>query len=136
VHLIFENRGKLGTENRGQTGSFLALFRPWLALPQVVLMEVAQHVTQGGNGRQFILPTDSERMVYLDLLGQAVKLHGVAVVGYCLMSNHVHGVVVPHQAEALVQTFKQVHGRYASYWNVAHAGSGDVRHVVSPQVLR
>jgi hypothetical protein len=27
-------------------------------------------------------------VVYLGLLGQAVKLHGVAVVGYCLISNH------------------------------------------------
>jgi hypothetical protein len=27
-------------------------------------------------------------MVYLDSLGQAVKLRGVAVAGYCLMSSH------------------------------------------------
>jgi hypothetical protein len=45
-------------------------------------------------------------MVHLDLLGQAGKLHGVAVVGYCLMSNHVHGVAVPHQAGALAETPK------------------------------
>jgi serine acetyltransferase len=32
-------------------------------------------------------------------LGRAVKLHGAAAVGYCLMSSHVHGVVIPHQAE-------------------------------------
>ena len=61
--------------------------------------------------------------VYPHLLAQAVKLHGAAVVRYCLMSNQVRGVVVPHQAEALAATFKQVHGRYAWYWNVAHAGS-------------
>jgi putative transposase len=65
-------------------------------------------------------------MVYLDLLGRAVKLHGVAVVGYCLMWNHVHVVVAPHQAEAFAETFKQVHGRYAPYWNVVHAGGGHV----------
>jgi putative transposase len=90
----------------------------------VVVVDAAHHVTQGGNG--FILATDSERMVYPDSLGQAVKLHGVAVVGYCLMSNHVHGVVIPHRVEDLAETFKQVHGRYASYRNVAHAGSGHV----------
>jgi len=53
-------------------------------------------------------------MVNLDLLGQAVKLHGVAAVGYCLMSNHVDVVLIPHQAEALAETLKQVHWRYAS----------------------
>jgi len=64
---------------------------------------------------------------YLDLLGQAVKSHGVAVVGHRLMSDHAHGVAVPHQAEALAETFKQVHGRYAPYWNVARAGGAKPR---------
>jgi REP element-mobilizing transposase RayT len=67
-------------------------------------------------------------MVYLDLLGQAVKSHGVGVVGYCVMSNHVHVVVILHQAQAFAETFKQVQGRYASYWNVAHAGSVHLWH--------
>jgi hypothetical protein len=57
-----------------------------------VVVDVAHHVMQRGNG--FILATDSERTVYLDLSGQAVKLRGVAVASYCLMSNQVHGVVV------------------------------------------
>ncbi len=58
-------------------------------LPRVVVADVAHHVTQRGNGREFVLASDSERMVYLDLLRQAVRVEGVAVVGYCLMSNHV-----------------------------------------------
>ena len=34
-------------------------------LPRVVVLDVAHHVTQRGNGRQCILATGSERMVYL-----------------------------------------------------------------------
>ncbi len=57
-------------------------------LPRVVVVaDVAHHVTQRGNARQFLLATDSERMVYLDLLRQVVKVEGVSVVGYCLMSR-------------------------------------------------
>ena len=66
----------------------------------VVVADVAHHVRQRGNGRQFLLAIDSERMVYLDLLRQAVHVEGVTVVGYCLMSNHVHLVVIPHRVEA------------------------------------
>ena len=40
---------------------------------RVMIAEVAHHVTQRGNGRQFILATDSERLVYLDLLRQALR---------------------------------------------------------------
>jgi REP element-mobilizing transposase RayT len=92
----------------------------------VVVADVAHHVTQRGNGCQFILASEAERMVYRDLLRQAVRGQGVAVVGYCLMSNHVHRVVIPPRAEALAEALKQVHGRYASYWNAAHTSSGHV----------
>ncbi len=93
-------------------------------LPRVVIADVAHHVTQRGNGRQCILASDAERMVYLDLLRQAVRLEGISVVGYCLMSNHIHLVVIPRRAEALAVALKSTHGRYAAYWNAAHTVSG------------
>jgi putative transposase len=95
-------------------------------LARVVIVDVAHHVTQRGNGRQFILASDAERMVYLDLLRRAVRVHELSVVGYCLMSNHVHLVVIPRRAEVLAETLKRVHGRYASYWNASHASCGNV----------
>ena len=95
-------------------------------IARVVIADVAHHVTQRGNGRQFLLASDAERLVYLELLRQAVREHALVVRGYCLMSNHVHRVVVPRRAEELASAFQQVHGRYAAYWNVAHAGSGHV----------
>jgi putative transposase len=64
----------------------------------VVAVDVAHHVTQRGNARQYILTSDAERTVYLDLLRQSVQLHSLSVIGYCLMSNHVHLVVIPRKA--------------------------------------
>jgi putative transposase len=92
----------------------------------VVVADVPYHVTQRGNARQFLLASDSERMVYLDLFRQAVGVEGLSVLGYCLMSNHVHLVVVPQRAEALAAALQSTHGRYASYWNAAHVSSGHV----------
>ncbi len=93
-------------------------------LPRVVCADVAQHVTQRGNGRQFVLASEAEREVYLDLLRRAVRQESLSVVGYCLMSNHIHLVVVPHRREALARALRHTHGRYAAYWNAAHASSG------------
>jgi len=93
-------------------------------LARVVAIDVPHHVTQRANARQFILNSDAEKMVYMDLLRQTVQLHALSVVGYCLMSNHVHLVVIPHKPEALAFAFKQAHGRYASYWNASHRSSG------------
>ncbi len=86
-------------------------------LARVVVADVAHHVTQRGNRREYILTSDAERLVYLDLVRQAVQLHPLSLIGYCLMSNHVHLIVIPHQSDALALAFKRAHGQYASYWN-------------------
>jgi len=49
-------------------------------LARVVAVDVAHHVTQRGNARQFILNSDSERMVYLDLLCHAVQLQPLSLI--------------------------------------------------------
>ena len=95
-------------------------------LARVIALEVAHHVTQRGNARGFILNSDADREVYLGLFRESMELVDVAVMGYCLMSNHVHLVIVPHQIDALASSLKQTHGRYASYWNAKHGSSGHV----------
>ena len=93
---------------------------------RVVAEDVAHHVTQRGNARRYILETEAERSVYLDLLHQGSKRHGVALIGYCLMSNHVHLIAIPHKPDSLARTLKHTHGRFASYWNTVNRSGGHV----------
>jgi putative transposase len=95
-------------------------------LSRVVVANIPYHVTQRGNARQFLLTDDAARLVYLDLLSKYVELYGLSLLGYCLMSNHVHLVLIPQQAESLALALKQTHGRYATFWNATHASSGHV----------
>jgi putative transposase len=80
-------------------------------LPRVVIAEVAHHVTQRGNRQQCFLSTNSERMIYFDLLRHASHLHSLTILGHCLMLNHVHLLAVPRQADALALTLKATQGR-------------------------
>jgi putative transposase len=95
-------------------------------LARVIGLDLPHHVTQRGNQRRFILDNDTHRSIYLDLLAQSLALHGVALIGYCLMSNHVHLVLVPRKPESLGLALKHSHGRFASYWNAVHRSSGHV----------
>jgi putative transposase len=95
-------------------------------LARIALVNVPYHVTQRGNARQFILATDEERVVYLELLRKYVQLYELQLLGYCLMSSHVHLVVIPQEADSMAQALKQTHGRYATYWNATHRSSGHV----------
>jgi putative transposase len=85
-------------------------------LARVIVVGVAHHVTQRGNARRYILNSDSDRMVYLSLLREYVSLYELSLLGYCLMSNHVHLVVISRTATSLALVCKQTHGRYATYW--------------------
>lgn len=85
-------------------------------------------MTQRGNARRYILDSDADRMVYLSLLREYVTLYELSLLGYCLMSNHVHLVAIPQKKFSLALACKQTHGRYASYWNVGHKSTGHAWH--------
>ncbi len=95
-------------------------------LSRVVAVDTPHHVTQRGNARQPVFHSDLDRLVYLDILHKNCMLHRLALVGYCLMTNHVHLIVIPARAESLPLALKQTHGRYASYFNARSAASGHV----------
>lgn len=93
---------------------------------RVIAINVAHHVTQRGNARQFILNSESDREVYLDLLRENIEQHHASLIGYCVMSNHVHLVMVPRHVDALAKSLKHTHGRFAAYWNAKYHSSGHV----------
>ena len=62
---------------------------------RLVLPGLPHHVTQRGNNRQDVFFTDDDRELYLRLLAEQVELHGVRLVAWCLMTNHLHLVLVP-----------------------------------------
>ncbi len=95
-------------------------------LARVIAPDIPHHITQRGNTRQFILSSDEDRAVYLQLLGHYCRLYRLALAGYCVMSNHVHLVAIPRRPESLILALKNAHGRYAAYFNARHLSSGHV----------
>ena len=69
------------------------------------------HLTQRGNARQYILNRDEDRAVYLKLLRENIEVYNVSLRGYCLMSNHVHLIVVPTLPDGLALACGNAHGR-------------------------
>jgi putative transposase len=68
---------------------------------RIIVPHVPHHVTQRGNNRQDVFFTDDDRRSYLDTLANKCGEAGVKVLGYCLMTNHVHLMLVPADEAAL-----------------------------------
>lgn len=93
-------------------------------IPRVVWAGVPHHVTQRGNRRIPVFYTDDDRKAYLKLLCEYAGKHAVKVLAYCLMTNHVHLVVVPETSDGLHRAFKPLHMRHAQQVNRAHGWNG------------
>jgi hypothetical protein len=62
---------------------------------RVVLPGRPHHITQRGNNRRDVFFDDSDRELYLSLLREYTAQYQVKILGYCLMTNHVHLIAVP-----------------------------------------
>jgi putative transposase len=92
--------------------------------PRFVLPGAPHHVTQRGNNRQDVFFSDGDRIRYLQLLGEHSLRHDVRILGWCLMTNHVHLIVIPPSPESLALTLGQVHSQYALEQNRQHRRVG------------
>lgn len=85
---------------------------------------IAHHITQRGNNRETIFLDEEERHQYLGLLKKYSDRHGMKVLAYCLMSNHVHILGIPEKADSLGNTLRDTHMRYSQYVNRKYKRSG------------
>jgi len=92
--------------------------------PRCVLPGVAYHVTQRGVNRSDVFYSQADRETYLRLVEGQRQEAGVRVLAWCLMSNHVHWVVVPEREDSLAVLYRRVHGRYAQYLNARRGRMG------------
>jgi putative transposase len=92
--------------------------------PRCVLPGVAHHITQRGVDRCNVFYSHADRATYLHLLHDHLVDAAVRVLGFCLMTNHVHWVVVPERDDSLAVLFRRVHGRYAQYLNARRGRTG------------
>ena len=85
---------------------------------------LAYHVTQRGVAGIGVFHSQTDRRVYADLAAEQLQQARVSVYAYCWMTNHVHWIVVPDQADSLAVLFRRLHGHYAQYFNVRRRRRG------------
>ena len=93
-------------------------------LARVVIPEVPHHIVQRGNNRQDVFFVDDDRRVYLSFLRDCADEYGLEILGYCLMTNHVHLVARPRDSDSLAKGVGRTHFRYTQYINRRHGRSG------------
>jgi REP element-mobilizing transposase RayT len=81
------------------------------------------HVTSRGDRREDIVIDDTDRLLLLAVLGQAMERFDAQALSYCLMSNHYHFVLHTRQAN-LSRLMRHVNGVYTQAFNRRHDQGG------------
>lgn len=86
-------------------------------LARVVLPGYPHHITQRGNRRQDVFFKKSDYERYLELLREWCRHENIDIWSYCLMSNHVHLIVMPGSQSNLGKAIGETHRRYTRMIN-------------------
>jgi putative transposase len=93
-------------------------------IARIVVTDYPHHVTHRGNDRRDVFLDGVDRRVYLALARRFSERHGLRIWAYCLMTNHVHLVVVPSAPNGLALPLMQLQMSYSRWFHARHGGSG------------
>lgn len=83
------------------------------------------HVIVRGNGKQLLFEDDSDRAKFLTLIACKGKSFKIGILGWCLMSNHVH-LLLDDPSQALSGFMHALSTAYAAHFNKKAGHSGSV----------
>jgi putative transposase len=86
-------------------------------ISRIVAVEYPHHITQRGVRSMDIFKNDNDRNAYLQFIKEETLRCEIDILAWCLMTNHVHFVAVPHNESSFARGFGEAHKRYTRMKN-------------------
>lgn len=86
-------------------------------ISRIVAVEYPHHITQRGVRSMDIFKNDSDRITYLQFIKEETQRCEIDILAWCLMTNHVHFVALPHNEFSFARGFGEAHKRYTRMKN-------------------
>lgn len=93
-------------------------------ISRIVAVGYPHHITQRGVRSMDIFKSDSDRNTYLQFIKEETQRYEIDVLSWCLMTNHVHFVAVPHNESSFARGFGEAHKRYTRMKNFSEGVRG------------
>lgn len=82
------------------------------------------HVVQRGNNRQICFTSDADLKAYANWLREAGDRYGVDIHAWVFMTNHVHLLMTPSDADSISRCMQHLGRLYVRYFNRRYRRSG------------
>lgn len=91
---------------------------------RVIVPGMPLHITQRGTRRFDVFRDTVDRLEFLRLFNIFSSEFHLAILAWCLMTNHVHFVAIPEREDSVRRVFHRVNGTYARRFNHKHGFVG------------
>jgi len=91
---------------------------------RMYLPGIPAHIVQRGNNREPCFFNDDDYYFYLERLEPALKRYKVSLHAYVLMTNHVHLLMTPADAEGISRVMSLLGQQYVRHINKTYRRSG------------
>lgn len=93
-------------------------------LPRLCLPGMPQHIIQRGNNRQVCFGSEEDFSNYAYLLSKYADEFDVSIHAWVFMTNHVHLLATPAQANGISSMMQAVGRRYVRHFNYTYQRTG------------
>lgn len=93
-------------------------------LPRLSVAGAVHLVVWRGNNGQAVFQDATDRRLFLDLLAECARTHGLAVHAYCLLDSEVMLLLTPSTQDALSRGMQALGRSYVRRHNLRHGRSG------------
>ena len=91
---------------------------------RIIKPDFPHHIVQRGNRKMNVFFKDNDYRFYLDLLKEWCAQCNIDIWAYCLMSNLIHLILVPHDLEGMAKAMGEIHKRYSVMINKREGWTG------------
>lgn len=84
---------------------------------RIVVEGLPHHIMQRGNYGQEVFFDDEDYRTYLEWVMYYSERYCLKILGYCLLPNHIHFIVIPDKKSSMSRVFNIVNMKYAQYMN-------------------
>jgi len=86
-------------------------------ISRIVAVDYPHHIMQRGVRSMDIFDSAQDRKQYLQFIKEETERCEVEILAWCLMTNHVHFIAIPHTETSLSRGFGEAHKRYTRMQN-------------------
>ena len=90
---------------------------------RLLMPGVPLHLIQRGNNRSVCFFSADDYLFYLELLAEQANKKSCEIHAWCLMTNHVHLLISPHEHSSTSSLMKGIGQRYVQYINRTYGRS-------------